>query len=73
MKRRPNAAAPAPVDYKALFDFAPDAILVVDAAGRIRLNNAEAEHLLEAAPGELQAAGRTIDPDSVAARSRTLA
>ena len=55
MKRRPNAAAPAPGDfYKALFDFAPDAILVVDAAGRIRLNNAEAEHLLEAAPGELQ-------------------
>ncbi|MFO1343570.1 MAG: ATP-binding protein [Burkholderiales bacterium] len=53
MKRAPNAT-PAPGDlYKALFDFAPDAILVVDAAGRIRLNNAEAEHLLDAAPGEL--------------------
>ena len=39
--------------FKLLFDAAPDAILVVDGAGRIRLNNAEAERLLEAAPGEL--------------------
>ncbi len=54
MKRAIRAVAPAPIDpYKALFDFAPDAILVVDAAGRIRLNNAEAERLLDAAPGEL--------------------
>ena len=40
--------------FKLLFDAAPDAILVVDGAGRIRLNNAEAERLLEAAPGELR-------------------
>lgn len=42
-----------------MFDAAPDAILVVDGAGRIRLNNAEAERLLEAAPGELQ--GLSVD------------
>ena len=39
--------------FKLLFDAAPDAILVVDSGGRIRINNAEAERLLEAAPGEL--------------------
>lgn len=39
--------------YKLLFDAAPDAILVVDADGIIRLNNAEAERLLDAAAGEL--------------------
>ncbi|MBS0313853.1 MAG: response regulator [Proteobacteria bacterium] len=57
MKRNaaPNSQATAGrIDpYKVLFDFAPDGILVVDAAGRIRLNNAEAERLLDAAPGEL--------------------
>lgn len=45
--------------YELLFDAAPDAILVVDIAGRIRLNNAEAERLLEAAPGELR--GLSVD------------
>lgn len=45
--------------FKLLFDAAPDAILVVDSAGRIRLNNAEAERLLEAAPGELH--GLSVD------------
>ncbi len=40
--------------FKLLFDAAPDAILVVDSSGRIRLNNTEAERLLEAAPGELR-------------------
>jgi PAS domain S-box-containing protein len=40
--------------YKLLFDAAPDAILVVDSAGIIRLNNVEAERLLEAATGELR-------------------
>lgn len=45
--------------FKLLFDAAPDAILVVDSAGRIRLNNAEAERLLEAAPGELH--GLNVD------------
>ena len=45
--------------FKLLFDAAPDAILVVDGAGRIRLNNAEAERLLEAAPGELH--GLSVD------------
>ncbi len=40
--------------YKLLFDAAPDAILVIDSSGVIRINNAEAEHLLEAAPGELR-------------------
>ncbi len=45
--------------FKLLFDAAPDAILVVDSAGRIRLNNAEAERLLEAAPGELR--GLSVD------------
>lgn len=54
MKSAAHAGSPAPGDpYKVLFDFAPDAILVVDAGGRIRLNNAEAERLLDAAPGEL--------------------
>ena len=45
--------------FKLLFDAAPDALLVVDGAGRIRLNNAEAERLLEAAPGELH--GMNVD------------
>lgn len=45
--------------FKLLFDAAPDAILVVDISGRIRLNNAEAERLLEAAPGELR--GLSVD------------
>lgn len=45
--------------FKLLFDAAPDAILVVDSAGRIRLNNAEAERMLEAAPGELR--GLSVD------------
>lgn len=40
--------------FKLLFEAAPDAILVVDSSGRIRLNNAEAERLLDAAPGELR-------------------
>ncbi len=45
--------------FKLLFDAAPDALLVVDSGGRIRLNNAEAERLLEAAPGELR--GLNVD------------
>jgi len=45
--------------FKLLFDAAPDAILVVDSAGRIRINNAEAERLLDAAPGELH--GLNVD------------
>ena len=45
--------------YKLLFDAAPDAILVVDANGIIRINNVEAERLLEAAPGELR--GLNVD------------
>ena len=45
--------------FKLLFDAAPDAILVVDSTGRIRINNAEAERLLEAAPGELH--GLSVD------------
>lgn len=40
--------------FKLLFEAAPDAILVVDSSGHIRLNNAEAERLLDAAPGELR-------------------
>ena len=40
--------------FKLLFEAAPDAILVVDSSGRIRLNNTEAERLLDAAPGELR-------------------
>lgn len=40
--------------YRQLFEAAPDAILVVDAAGRIRMNNPEAERILEAGPGELR-------------------
>ncbi len=40
--------------FRLLFDAAPDAILVVDSKGRIRLNNTEAERLLDAAPGELR-------------------
>lgn len=40
--------------FKLLFEAAPDAILVVDSGGRIRLNNSEAERLLDAAPGELR-------------------
>lgn len=40
--------------FKLLFEAAPDAILVVDSGGRIRLNNTEAERLLDAAPGELR-------------------
>jgi PAS domain S-box-containing protein len=39
--------------YRVLFDAAPDAILVVNAAGSILMNNAQAERLLEATPGEL--------------------
>ena len=35
--------------FKLLFHAAPDAILVVDGSGRIRLNNTEAERLLDAA------------------------
>ena len=45
--------------FEILFDAAPDAILVVDVRGRIRLNNAEAERLLEASPGELR--GLSVD------------
>lgn len=45
--------------FELLFNAVPDAILVVDTAGRIRLNNAEAERLLEAAPGELR--GLSVD------------
>ncbi len=45
--------------FELLFDAAPDAILVVDSGGRIRLNNAEAERLLDAAPGELR--GLSVD------------
>ena len=40
--------------FRLLFYAAPDAILVVDSTGRIRLNNTEAERLLDAAPGELR-------------------
>lgn len=40
--------------FRLLFEAAPDAILVVDSGGRVRLNNAEAERLLDAAPGELR-------------------
>ncbi len=40
--------------FKLLFDAAPDAILVVDSGGHIRLNNTEAERLLDAGPGELR-------------------
>ncbi len=40
--------------FKLLFEAAPDAILVVDSSGHIRLNNEEAERLLDAAPGELR-------------------
>ncbi len=40
--------------FKLLFGAAPDAILVVDSSGRIRLNNTEAERLLDAAPGALR-------------------
>ena len=40
--------------FKLLFEAAPDAILVVDRRGHIRLNNTEAERLLDAAPGELR-------------------
>jgi PAS domain S-box-containing protein len=39
--------------YRLLFESAPDAILVVDDAGQIRMNNHQAEKLLEAAVGEL--------------------
>jgi PAS domain S-box-containing protein len=39
--------------YRVLFEFAPDAILVVDASGTILMNNAQAEILLKAAAGEL--------------------
>jgi PAS domain S-box-containing protein len=45
--------------FRLLFDAAPDAILVVDSAGRIRVNNTEAERMLEAAPGELR--GLNVD------------
>lgn len=40
--------------FRLLFEAAPDAILVVDNSGHIRLNNTEAERLLDAAPGELR-------------------
>jgi PAS domain S-box-containing protein len=39
--------------YRLLFEAAPDAILVVDASGVIRMNNRQAERLLEASEGEL--------------------
>jgi PAS domain S-box-containing protein len=39
--------------YRLLFESAPDAILVVDPDGVIRMNNAQAEKLLEASSGEL--------------------
>jgi PAS domain S-box-containing protein len=39
--------------YKLLFEAAPDAILVVDAAGVIRRNNSEAERMLSAKTGQL--------------------
>ncbi len=46
----PNAEDP---HYRLLFESAPDAILVVDDAGQIRMNNHQAEKLLEASSGEL--------------------
>lgn len=60
-RRRPmiDAVAPDNDAFRLLFDAAPDAILVVDSAGRIRLNNAEAERMLDAAPGELR--GLNVD------------
>jgi PAS domain S-box-containing protein len=39
--------------YRLLFEAAPDAILVVDVNGVIRMNNKQAERLLEASEGEL--------------------
>jgi PAS domain S-box-containing protein len=54
-----DAVAPDNDAFRLLFDAAPDAILVVDSAGRIRLNNAEAERMLDAAPGELR--GLNVD------------
>jgi PAS domain S-box-containing protein len=45
--------------YRLLFELAPDAILVVDDSGEIRMNNAQAENLLEAAAGEL--VGMNVD------------
>ncbi len=39
--------------YRLLFDAAPDAILVVGSDGLIRMNNKQAERLLEASVGEL--------------------
>jgi PAS domain S-box-containing protein len=39
--------------YRLLFEAAPDAILVVDADGVIRMNNKQAERLLEASEAEL--------------------
>ncbi len=39
--------------YRLLFESAPDAILVVDGAGVIQMNNTQAEKLLEASTGEL--------------------
>jgi PAS domain S-box-containing protein len=39
--------------YRLLFEAAPDAILVVDGSGRVLMNNAQAEKLLEASSGEL--------------------
>lgn len=54
-----QAAAALDESYKLLFDAAPDAILVVDRNGVIRLNNVEAERLLEAGPGEL--CGLTVE------------
>jgi PAS domain S-box-containing protein len=39
--------------YRLLFEAAPDAILVVDTNGVIRMNNKQAERLLEASEGEL--------------------
>jgi len=50
----PEAGGGRDDSFRLLFEAAPDAILVVDAKGLIRLNNVEAERLLEAAPGELK-------------------
>ncbi len=56
-RERGIVAAPASAaldeSYRLLFEAAPDAILVVDRAGIIRLNNSEAERLLDASVGEL--------------------
>ncbi len=53
MDTMPPASDSESAHYRLLFDAAPDAILVVDADGVIRMNNKQAERLLEASQGEL--------------------